>query len=52
MNMTTDIRRNQSNNWDGASEYSDGNIINMNDGDSSFQSSAMSETTIKNIGGG
>ncbi|CDW84028.1 UNKNOWN [Stylonychia lemnae] len=50
MNMT-DIKRNQSN-WDAGSMYSDGNIINMGgDGDTSFQSNAMSETTIKNIGG-
>lgn len=33
--------------------YSDGNIINMGaDGDTSFQSSSMSETTIKNLGAG
>ncbi len=42
----TDIKRNQSN-WDATSDYTDGNIIVIGDADSSFQSSAVSETSIR-----
>ncbi len=46
----TDIKRNNSN-WDATSDYSDGNIIQIGgDANSSFQSSAMSETSIRQIG--
>lgn len=43
----TDIKRGNSSNWDANSDYTDGNIIVIGDANSSFQSSAVSETTIK-----
>jgi hypothetical protein len=45
----TDIKRQGGNgsNWDGASEYSEGNIIVIGDANSSFQGSVMSETSIR-----
>jgi len=47
----TDIKRNQSDWDDGSSQYTEGNIIVIGDANSSFMSSAMSETTIKQMGG-
>lgn len=47
----TDIKRNQSEWDDASSQYTEGNIIVIGDANSSFQSSAMSETTVRQLGG-